>query len=398
MLRARASVDAAATTVAVRSYEPGTFGVEAHVSVRSKRPSMDRRQFLLTAAAGAAFAAAPAALARAPLEGEASRKGADLVVLAWAPKSPPAAVSVSPDPDAAPGAMRLISPSASGGRADASTPVSPRPYFLVRTADGGQLRLAERLLPLQGGRNFRDLGGYRGAGGRQVRWGRLYRSGVMSGLTAADMTYLSDLGIRVICDLRSTEERTNRPNPFIARGAPPQVVATDYPMFAFEGLQKATTRAQAIDAFAEAYVEFTQALTPQYTDMFDRIVRGDVPLAVNCSAGKDRTGMASALILTVLGVPRETVVADFALTQVYAPIDLHKTSGAGVGLSPTQMQAFAKMPPEVIAVMGGSDPEIMRAALAKIDARFGGPIALVKSRYGMTDAKISDMRQRYLIA
>ena len=110
-----------------------------------------------------------------------------------------------------------------------------------------------------------------------------------------------------------------------------------------------------IDAFASAYVQFTEVLTPQYTDMFARLKRGDTPLAFNCSAGKDRTGMAAALILSVLDVPRETILADYGLTQVYTPPSMFmkqaaqaKSAGfslaikdegrahAGFGANPTQ--------------------------------------------------------------
>jgi protein-tyrosine phosphatase len=345
---------------------------------------MDRRTFLVTAAAGSALAASPTALARPPLlEGEARRRSPSLVDLDWRPHAGVASVRMSADPDAAAGAMRLVDAGVRGGRLAAPAPVAPRPYFLVTTRDGASLRLAERLLPLQGGRNFRDLGGYRAADGRRVRWGRIYRSGVMSGLTAADMAYLADLDVRVICDLRSIGERRSQPNPFIARGGP-SVVATDYEMMSFADLHGATTREGAIRAFAEAYVAFTQALAPQYADIFARLAKGEAPLAVNCSAGKDRTGIASALILSVLGVPRATVVADYALTQVYTPVVLPAT------------QALAAIPPAARQIMGGSDPAVMRLALEMIDRRFGGPVGLAKTRMGLTDAKIARLRQLYL--
>jgi len=363
---------------------------------------MDRRHFLVAgAASAAAVALAPAARARGRtlLDGKANRRDAERVELSWA-SDRPALVRVSADPDAAPATMRTLQAKAKGGGASVKAPVSPRPYFLVTTADGGQVRLAERLLPLQGGRNFRDLGGYRAADGRQVKWGKLFRSGVMSGLTPADMSYLTAIGLRVICDLRSREERATRPNPFQAQGAgAPQVAAAGYAMFRLDALHNATTRDAAIEAFAQSYVEFSQALAPQYADMFDRLARGEAPLAVNCSAGKDRTGVASALILSVLGVPRETIVADYALTQVYTPMDLRamSTQSADLGLPPEQAAAFAKMSPEVLKIMGGSDPDVMRRTLAKLDAKFAGPIQLAKARYGLTDAKIARMRQLYLV-
>jgi protein-tyrosine phosphatase len=358
---------------------------------------MDRRQFLSVAAASSALAVAPIAVARVLLSGEAVRRSPEAVSLRWTGGRGPASIWVSSDPDAGLRAMRLLQQGVRDDRSEARAPVSPRPYFLLRTADGGQLRLAERLLPLQGGRNFRDLGGYRAADGRQVRWGRIYRSGVMSGLTPADMAYLGQLGIRVICDLRSIQERRAQPNPFIGH-AGPQVVSTDYEMMSFAAMGRVRTRAEALQAFAEAYVEFTRTLAPQYADMFARLARDEAPLAVNCSAGKDRTGMASALILSVLGVPRQTVVADYGLTQVYTPAVLDPHAGGGnLGLPAAQLQALASAPAEVRAVMGGSDPEVMQTTLDLIDARFGGPVALAKSHLGLTDRTIARLRRLYLV-
>jgi len=296
--------------------------------------------------------------------------------------------------------MRPLAPRAAGGSAELAAPVSPRPYFLLTDAAGRQTRTAERLLPLEGGRNFRDLGGYRAADGRQVRWGRIYRSGVMSGLTAADMSYLSKLGVAVICDLRSPQERAAEPSPFLKGG--PKVVATDYDMSAsMAAFARLSSREEAIQGFADAYVGFLDMLTPHYTDMFARLVAGEAPLAMNCSAGKDRTGMGSALVLSALGVPRAGVLADYALTEVYTPPAYYmkqmRDGAASSGVTAAQAQAMAKLPPEALQVIMGSDPEVMRRALAAIDARYGGPVALAKSRFGLTDAKIARLRASYLV-
>jgi protein-tyrosine phosphatase len=364
---------------------------------------MDRRQFLIAAVANGGWAVAPAAFAVSQLEAQATRSSAKAVRLDWNAKREPTSIYVSSDPDAQRPLMREVKAAARGGETELSFAVAPRPYFLLTTADGRQARVAERLLPLQGGRNFRDLGGYRTADGRQVRWGRIYRSGAMSALTPADMTYLSGLGVEVICDLRSSQERRAEPNPFLKTDAP-QVVATDYEMSAAIGdLQRATTREAAVTAFADGYVQFLDVLRPQYTDLFDRLVRRETPLAFNCSAGKDRTGMGSALILSVLGVPRETVVADYGLTQVYTPpagyvSAMAAGSGAGAsGITPEMAKAFSRMPHDVLMVLLGSDPAVMRQALAQIDAKFGGPAELAKARFGLTDAKIAHLRQVYLI-
>jgi protein-tyrosine phosphatase len=362
---------------------------------------MDRRKFLLSGVAVGSAALAPAAFAAAaaPLEGAATRVG-QAVRLDWNAKARPTSVYVSSNPAASTRGLRPVKANVVGGAVDVPAPVTPRPYFLLTEKGGRQTRVAERLLPLQGGRNFRDLGGYRGAGGRQVRWGKIYRSGVMSGLTNADFDYLSALGIKTICDLRSPQERAGEPSPYLANGKI-KVVSFDYDMGpSMAKLAGAKTRDQAIDVFADAYGLFLETLTPHYTDLFARLVANEGPLTLNCSAGKDRTGVGSALILSVLGVPRETVIADYALTQVYVPPAYYKKQMASgtnsSGVNAQQAQAMARMPPEVLDVILGSDPAVMRQALAAVDAKYGGPVALAKARFGLTDKKIARLRALYL--
>jgi len=355
--------------------------------------SMDRRLFL---AAAGALALAPAARAATALDAKAARGAPDKVRLDWT-GAQAVSVLVSADPNARKAAMRPLR-TASGASAEVEAPVSPRPYFLVTATDGRQSRVAERLLPLEGGRNFRDVGGWRAGDGRQVKWGKIYRSGVMAGLTMWDLEYLRRLGILTICDLRSPQERAGEPNPFLKTQGPKVVAASDYDMSAsmaaFMGMK---TREDAIQGFADAYVGFLDMLTPHYTDLFARLVANEGPLAFNCSAGKDRTGMASALILSVLGIPRPTVLEDYGLTQVYTPPSYYaKLARSGGGVTSQQMQALSKLPPEVLQIIMGSDPEVMRRALATIDTRYGGPVALAKTRFGLTDEKVAKLRANYL--
>jgi protein-tyrosine phosphatase len=291
-----------------------------------------------------------------------------------------------------------------GGKIELAMPITPRPYFMLATADGETTRVAERLLPLQGGTNFRDLGGYRSADGRQVRWGRLYRSGVMADLTVADLEYLRGLGITVICDFRSRSERAGAPNPFLAAKGP-AVVATDYDLepALLERLTKTDSPEAQNAMMADGYVDFAVGrLLEQYTDMFARLVRGEAPLAFNCSGGKDRTGMAAALVLSVLGVPRQTVVADYALTGVYLPPEeiMRRISDgrfAKLGLTPEAAQALAKLPPADQAVRFRTDPDVMDIALRRVDRDYGGPIELTKRVLGLDDDKVRHLRQLYLI-
>jgi protein-tyrosine phosphatase len=363
---------------------------------------MDRRQLLKGVVAGGVLGLAGPITAAAPLAASATRVSPESLKLEWSDKAA-TTIYVAENPDAPRSAMRQVQAGVQGGAADVSGATQPRPYYLLASRNGGVTRVAERLLPLKGGRNFRDLGGYRAAGGRQVRWGKLYRSGVMAGLTLEDMTYLRSLGLTVICDLRSPQERASEPNPFIKAGGV-EVVAVDYKMPGGLGaLARAKTREEAVTAFANAYIEFLDVLAPQYTDMFARMVHGQVPLAMNCTAGKDRTGVGSALVLSVLGVSRDTVVADYALSQVYTPASVYMRQAAdpakapATGLPPDQTKALSAMPNAAMQVMMGSDPDVMRQALAQVDAKFGGPVKLAKDRFGLTDAAIAHLRGTYLV-
>jgi protein-tyrosine phosphatase len=171
----------------------------------------------------------------------------------------------------------------------------------------------------------------------------------------------------------------------------------DYDMSrSMAGVLGARTRADAVAAFADAYVDMAQYLAPNYADMFERLLRRETPLTVNCSAGKDRTGVAAALILSVLGASRDTVVADYALSQTFVPPALYRDQIRKSAAVSRESAAFAAMPDEAMDVVMGSDPDVMRRALARFDAEFGGPIGLAKTRYGLDDAKIARLRTLYL--
>ncbi len=252
----------------------------------------------------------------------------------------------------------------------------------------------QRVLPLEGGQNFRDLGGYRTADGRQVKWGLLYRSGAMNGLTERDFRQLEARGIRTVCDFRSTRERDSAPVRWPA-GAKPAVFADDYSMDRdFAGLMRPNlTGPQATEAMTAAYAQMPLRFAGQYRRMFAEIVAGRVPLAFNCSAGKDRTGIAAALVLTTLGVPRATVVEDYLLSNRY--YDPRK--GASGTAADDQTAAFMKrLPPDALKALMGVDRRYLDAAFATMRAQPGGFDGYLRDQLGLNAAAIRTLRARYL--
>jgi protein-tyrosine phosphatase len=192
-------------------------------------------------------------------------------------------------------------------------------------------RMAEQLLPLEGGSNFRDLGGYRTVAGAETGWGALYRSAVMSGLTPDDFRRLTSLGVKTVCDFRSTDER-KRDAVAWPEGVQPTVLATDYGLDtgAIAALFRGgpVTAESVRKAMAGFYAEMPFTFAGQHAAMVGDLVDRRAPLAFNCSAGKDRTGLAAALLLTVLGVPYETAMSDYLLSnETYRPAAMTRRRG-----------------------------------------------------------------------
>ncbi|WP_313442319.1 tyrosine-protein phosphatase [Novosphingobium sp.] len=253
----------------------------------------------------------------------------------------------------------------------------------------------QRLLPLEGGRNFRDLGGYRTADGRTVKWGMLFRSGSMVDLTAKDLGTLNKRGIRTICDYRDSNERKAEPMPWAA-GTGPTIFAEDYDGMSVGLMPKdmaKITPEMAKSIMTASYPKMLTTFAPQFKRMFGQLLAGNAPLAFNCSAGKDRTGVSAALLLTALGVPRETVIQDYLLTNTYLPAALAK---AKTGASAATGQAFLSLPPAVQAAFMKADRAYIEAAFKALDAHRGGAMGYLKDEMGLDRPQIATLRALYL--
>lgn len=200
-----------------------------------------------------------------------------------------------------------------------------RLYFeLVPESGGHAARTAERRLPLKGADNFRDLGGYLTREGRRVRWGRLYRSDDLSSLTASDLKYLSRIGVRLVCDFRTERERESKPDKLVASedvallGFPIEQEGVDPVEIRNKILTGGITRLGMEHTMRAAYRAFVEEHAGVWAELLRRLADpSSLPTLVHCTAGKDRTGFAAALVLLTLGVPRETVFEDYLLSNRY---------------------------------------------------------------------------------
>ncbi len=303
-------------------------------------------------------------------------------------------VFVSDRPDAPASAMQLVAEDDRDGHYEQALLPGPRRYFLLRGEDGGVLRVAERAIPVEGGQNFRDIGGYRTADGRHVRWGLIYRSAALSTLTDQGGRQLDALGIRTVYDLRSTGERAAAPTRWT--GSPPaRILSQDYisdrgPFRkAFEG---GIDAAKARSAMKDIYPRIVESQTPQFREVFAELLGQPKPMVYHCTAGKDRTGVMTALILIALGVPRETILADYMLSNEY-----YQAPAPAAGKAETAQQgALAALPPEVTRVFYRVEPEYLNAAFDEIDRRYGGVEAYLDKQLGVGPAEILRLRALYL--
>jgi len=313
----------------------------------------------------------------------------------------PVSIYVSSRPDAAPEKMHRLATAVEGTRYEASVPDSiARPYFLIQPeGEAAGRRTATRVLPLEGGRNFRDLGGYAGANGKRVGWGRVFRSGVLANLTDADYDYLEHLGIEVICDFRSSEERTEETTNW--RGSStPKIVSWGYSN-SREGAGNLfdgdLTAEKMRGVMIEMYTKIPYQHADKYATMFRHLAEGRTPLLFHCSAGKDRAGTGAALLLTALGVNRETVIQDYAMSDDI--VDYEEAFSEELNNAEEDggiMAALAKLSPEVRAPLFSSDPAYIKSMFEALEANHGSVEGFIKSEMDVTEKTLAQMRKNLL--
>lgn len=313
-------------------------------------------------------------------------------------------VEVSTDPNFAPGDGEVIGEFSQASSAEWTASAPERHYFAIIPEAGDVVRSAVRLLPLEGGRNFRDMGGYKTENGQTVKWGHIFRSGVMHELTEGDYRYLSGLGIRTICDYRSAAERALEPTNWQAGNIDYVVFADpeedtnplDNPMIAAL-MDPESTPEQVEAGMAAGYVQIAYEQAPAYTQMFDRLAAGEIPLAFNCSAGKDRAGTSAALLLTALGVPRYVVVHDYSLSDDYVDYMAEFLGdGAPENLEDHPYGFLFQMPPEKLAPLMASPPVYIESTFNALEAEHGSVMNFIQTELGVSDEELASIRAALL--
>jgi protein-tyrosine phosphatase len=319
------------------------------------------------------------------------RDGADLVVTWSGPDT--VTITVGPSPDDL-GPFELTVDESGTARLVGVAASARRHYARLEAPDGSAVVAAERRLPMEGPVNFRDLGGYVTADGRRVRWDRVYRSDSLESLTDADIEALEGLGVRLVCDLRHDAERAVAPS---AIQGHPHVRIEHLPIGGLaaetKGMSVRMMRGEIPEVGVEMMADVYATVLELHADSFGAVVAhaadpANLAMIVHCTAGKDRTGLASALILAALGVDEETVLADFELTAQYY-------SAAKIAEVRPQLEAagidFSK-----VETYFGASPAVMAATLAGLRARHGSIEAYLTGHAGVPSAAIDALRDQLL--
>jgi protein-tyrosine phosphatase len=240
-----------------------------------------------------------------------------------------------------------------------------------------------RHLNLAGASNFRDLGGYPTRDGRVVRWRQLFRSNHLGRLTEDDVAMVRSLGVRSAFDFRGQQERTEAlcgVADITVHSLPvePTVVAS---LRAIAATGTPLSTQHAIQVMQNSYRSYVQENTPRFRALFAHLAEDRAPLVIHCTAGKDRTGFACALILHAFGVPDQVISEDYLLTNHFYRRD------------PT---ASSDLPENVRQVLGSVQEAFLAAAFEAIDADYGDLETYFREGLGLGVTERAALAARYL--
>jgi protein tyrosine/serine phosphatase len=219
------------------------------------------------------------------------------------------------------------------------------------------MREDDRFVPLQGSFNCRDLGGLAAREGRSVRRGLVFRSDALHHITPADVALLRDrIGVRTQIDLRASREVEKE-----GRGplAAPPVAYRHLPFFDGERSGEGPPEGAPL---AEIYFSMLHFARRAIARALETLAAADAPALFHCAAGKDRTGVLSAVVLGALGVGDADIVADYAFSRLALPRIVERLRA-----SESYQYVFTELPPETLH----ADPETMARLLELARGEWG---------------------------
>jgi protein-tyrosine phosphatase len=244
--------------------------------------------------------------------------------------------------------------------------------------------LPPRHLSLEGASNFRDLGGYPAGDGRGVRWRRIFRSNHLGHLTEDDVKIVRGLDVKRAFDFRGVDER---------RAAECVIKEINVHSLPIEPTVVAALRAKlqaralssgdALEIMRESYRGYVRLNTHSFRELFANLLDDTAPLVIHCTAGKDRTGFACALILHALGVPDQVISEDYLLTNRFYRRDPNSAPD---------------LPADVRQAIGSVQASFLAAGFDAVNAQYGDLESYFRDGLGLGTPERNELKARYLQA
>ena len=257
------------------------------------------------------------------------------------------------------------------------------------------LVMTDRIIPLTGIHNLRDYGGYSTPLGTLKR-GQLFRSGQHVDATDDDLVTFDDLGIGTVVDLRGDSERVKHPCRRTSRFSATVLLVEGETSGDGEGTPRVPliTQSQAHDAMLALYTSmpFRPNLSRIFRLYFDDLASNSSPSLVHCLAGKDRTGLAVALLHTLCGVGEDDMMADFLLTNSAGNSAARIAAGAE-----TVRRGFgAEMEDAAVVTLMSVHPDYLVTAFGEIRGKFGSVEDYLDKHLHVTPAKVEAIRENLI--
>ena len=232
------------------------------------------------------------------------------------------------------------------------------------------------VLTLEGVPNVRDLGGYLAASGKVTKHRRFIRAGVLSGLTQSGTSALARLGVHCVVDLRSGREARIQPS---AVQDDERFVRHHLPMldYIYSSVSGGVEPDVFPDSLEQLYIDLIEQGKESFRQLFELFAHPEYESYLfHCTAGKDRTGIAAALLLTLAGVDDDTIAQDYSYSHTLLRIFFDKSNFQGV---PTHL--------------GASQPETMQSLLSHLRGCYGGGQSYLE-HIGVTKQQITAVLQK----
>ncbi|MEX1669363.1 tyrosine-protein phosphatase [Zhongshania guokunii] len=258
-------------------------------------------------------------------------------------------------------------------------------------------REALRKLTFDNMHNFRELGGYTTTDGMQIKWGMVYRADKLAGLSEQDQYFLERLKLRKIIDFRSDEERFEAPHTLLANSA---IEIAPHPVTVEAAqIEKVTARlveenvnAEDMALFLiEANREMIERFTPVYKKWLHSLLEdGSFPQVFHCTAGKDRTGLAAALLMRILGVPNELIMQDYLATNHYTAKRVERIVHHVIETTLHQINQ------DVVRTLFKVQTRFLNEAFLTIDEEYGDFATYLETGLGFGEAQCARLRELLL--